>query len=163
GRRMGSVALNRLRLPAALLPLALTLLVTRGAAWPWWATRPQLLLLAASGLVGFVFGDGCHFRALVILGPARAAPLSGTAPVFTALLAWPFLGEHPGPLAALGMVLVVGGVMLVRYEAGGGPVHPEGSVATGVAMGLLGATGQAGGYVLSKLALRTGIDALPAT
>ena len=33
----------------------------------------------------------------------------------------------------------------------------------GVAAGVLGALGQAGGYVISKLALRTGIDPLSAT
>src|SRR5262249_54816804 len=39
----------------------------------------------------------------------------------------------------------------------------EGSAVTGVVSGLLGAIGQAGGLVLSKLALRTGLDPLSAT
>ena len=98
----------------------------------------------------------------MILGPGRGALLAGTAPLFTALLAWPVLGERPGPLALLGMLLVVGGVALVRYRMAG-PAHHEGSVAVGIAAGILGAVGQAGGYVLSKVALRTGIDPLPAT
>jgi drug/metabolite transporter (DMT)-like permease len=33
--------------------------------------------------VGFVFGDTNYFRALVILGPGRAALLASLAPLFT--------------------------------------------------------------------------------
>jgi drug/metabolite transporter (DMT)-like permease len=164
GQRMGSQVLNRLRLVVACAFLMLALLVVRGTAWPVWATRPQVLLLALSGLIGFVFGDAWYFRSLVILGPGRAALLATSAPVFTVLIAWPVLHEVPGPLAALGMLLTIGGVswvvgarMDVAHE------HAEGSVAMGILAGVLGGLGQAGGYVLSKIALRSGIDPLSAT
>lgn len=164
GRSMGSVVLNRLRINVAMVFLTLALLVTHGSPWPTWATGTQVALLAASGLVGFVFGDGYNFRSLVILGPGRSALLASTAPIFTALIALPVLGERPGPLALLGMALTIGGVIWVlrerQHEERG---HSEGSRAFGVIAGLLGAVGQAGGYVLSKLALRTGLDSLSAT
>lgn len=168
GRRMGSAVLNRLRISMALALLSTALTVTRGLPWPAWATGPQLGWLSLSGLIGFVFGDANFFRSLVILGPGRAALLASLAPVFTALLAWPVLGEAPGPLALLGMALTVGGVMWVLRERGrGGAVapaaHAEGSMAMGVLSGVLGASGQAAGSVLSKIALRTGIDPLSAT
>jgi drug/metabolite transporter (DMT)-like permease len=164
GARMGSAALNRLRILTALALLTVTLTVVRGVPWPVWATGSQLGWLTLSGLVGFTFGDANYFRALVILGPGRAALLMSLAPVFTALLAWPVLGEMPGPLALLGMALTLGGIMWVIHarEPGGTP-HVEGSVALGVFAGVLGAIGQAGGSVLSKLALRSGIDPLSAT
>ncbi len=164
GQRMGSVVLNRLRITVAAGLLATALLVTRGAAWPGWATPTEVALLAVSGLIGFVFGDTWYFRALVILGPSRAALLASLAPIFTALIAWPVLGEHPGPLALLGMALTVGGVALVlwRREQREQP-HVEGSVLVGVMAGVLGAIGQAGGYVLSKVAMRSGLDPLSAT
>jgi len=164
GRRIGSQALNRLRLAAACVLLVLALLVVRHTAWPADATRPQLALLAVSGLVGFVFGDAWYFRSLVILGPGRAAILASTAPIFTALIAWPALHEHPGPLAALGMLLTIGGVAwVVGVRTDAAHEHPEGSVAMGIFAGVLGAIGQAGGYVLSKRALDSGIDPLSAT
>ena len=72
--------------------------------------------------VGFVFGDGFNFKALVILGPGRGALLAGTAPLFTALLAWPVLGEHPGPLVLLGMLLTVGGVIDHSLLSTGWPI-----------------------------------------
>jgi drug/metabolite transporter (DMT)-like permease len=62
------------------------------------------------------------------------------------------------------MALTIGGLVWVL---GGidrsGPAHAEGSVWVGVFAGVLGALGQALGYVLSKLALRQGLDALSAT
>jgi drug/metabolite transporter (DMT)-like permease len=164
GRRMGSMVLNRLRITVAVVFLGLALLVTRGTPWPTWATGTQLALLAVSGLVGFVFGDSFYFRALVILGPGRAALIASLAPLFTLAIAWPVLGEAPGPLALLGVALTLGGIFAVlkereRHEH----PHVEGSVLAGVAAGVLGALGQAVGFVISKIALRTGLDPLSAT
>jgi drug/metabolite transporter (DMT)-like permease len=164
GRRMGPVMLNRLRITVAAIFLGLALLVTRGTPWPTWATGTQIALLAASGLIGFVFGDANYFRALVILGPGRAALLASLAPLFTLAIAWPLLGEAPGPLALLGVVLTLLGISLVlREPAARDLAHGEGGVLAGVLSGLLGALGQAGGYVISKLALRSGLDPLSAT
>ena len=164
GQKMGSLVLNRLRILVGMLLLGAALWVTRGSPWPSWATGEQVGLLAVSGLIGFVFGDTFYFRSLVILGPGRASVLASTAPIFTTLLGIPVLGEKPGPLALLGMVLIVGGISWVLYERERKTQpHVEGSVAFGVLAGVLGALGQGGGYVLSKLALRTGIDPLSAT
>ena len=128
GQRMGSAVLNRLRITTAFVLLALTLLVTRGAVWPVWATGRQTVLLALSGLIGFVFGDRHYFRSLVILGPGRASLLASTAPVVTVLLALPLLGEKPGPLALLGMALTLGGLPRdLGPPAPGASPAPEGS------------------------------------
>jgi drug/metabolite transporter (DMT)-like permease len=164
GRRMGSVVLNRLRITVAALMLATALTVTRGAPWPSWASGHQVALLAVSGLIGFVFGDTWYFRSLVILGPGRAALLASLAPLFTAAIAWPVLHEAPGPLVLLGMALILGGVGLVLLDGERrAHTHVEGSAAMGVFAGVLGALGQAGGYVLSKMAMSEGLDALSAT
>ena len=171
GRRMGSAVLNRLRISAAAVMLSLALLALRGSPWPHWASGFQIAVLAASGLIGFVFGDTYHFRALVVLGPGRAALLSSLAPVFTLLLAWPLLGERPGPWALAGTALTLSGVTWVLRERQArearhveGAEGPDVSVASGVLAGVLGALGQAGGYVLSKVALASGdLDALSAT
>ncbi len=164
GRRMGSRVLNRLRITTAAVFLSLALLATHGAVWPMWATRPQVGLLALSGLIGFVFGDTWYFRSLIILGPGRAALIASLAPLFTVFIAWPVLHELPGPLAALGMALTLGGVAwVVSARATARTGHAEGSVAMGVFAGVLGAVGQAGGYVLSKMAIQSGIDPLSAT
>ena len=164
GQRIGSVRLNRLRIVTATVFLAVTLLIVRGSPWPTWATHAQVFWLALSGLIGYVFADGNYFRSIVILGPGRAALLASTAPLFTAVLAWPILGERLGPLVLVGMGLTLGGISWVLIERERRDhVHVEGSVGTGVVTGILGAIGQAGGYITSKLALRTGLDPLSAT
>jgi drug/metabolite transporter (DMT)-like permease len=164
GRRMGSVVLNRLRITTAATFLTVALLAFKGALWPIWATGPQIALLALSGLIGFVFGDTYYFRALVILGPGRAALLASLAPLFTLAIAWPLLGEVPGPMVLLGVALTVGGVALVlRERTAHEHAHVEGSVVTGVIAGVLSALGQSVGYVISKVALRSGLDPLSAT
>jgi drug/metabolite transporter (DMT)-like permease len=162
--RMGSRILNRLRITAAWGFLSVTLWLVHHAVWPTWATTPATLALALSGMIGFVFGDSFGFRSIVILGPGRASLLASTAPLFTTALAWPLLHQHPGPMALLGMVLTLSGTAFVfstpsKHRHG----HAEGGIAMGIASGLLGALGQAGGYVLSKVALRTGLDPLSGT
>lgn len=164
GRRMGSLVLNRLRIAVAALLLTATLAVVRGSPWPTWASVPEVVLLAVSGLVGLALGDSFYFRSLVILGPGRSALIASAAPIFTVLLGWPVLSERPGGLASAGIALTLGGIFWVlRERARHGAVEVEGSAAAGVAAGILGALGQAGGYVLSKLAIRGGLDPLSAT
>jgi drug/metabolite transporter (DMT)-like permease len=164
GRRIGPVEINRLRITVAMVLLGLTLWVTRGSPWPFQATGTQLALMALSGLIGFVFGDTWYFRALVVLGAGRAALIASLAPLFTAALGWPLLSERLGPLAWLGMALTLGGVALVLAESPGARAGiVAGKARAGVIAGILAALGQAGGYVTSKLALRTGMDALSGT
>ena len=164
GQRLGSVVLNRLRITVAALLLCTALFILRGSPWPVWAAPWQVGLLALSGLVGFVFGDTYYFRSLVILGPGRAALVTSMAPVFTVLFALPLLGEHPGPLVLLGMALTLGGIAWVIWEREHKTrEHVEGSMLVGVVAGVLAAVGQAGGYVLSKMALRSDLDPLSAT
>lgn len=161
---MGSRILNRLRITAAWVFLTVAFLAVHRTPWPTWASAPATLALALSGMIGFIFGDTFQFRSIMILGPGRASLLSATAPLFTTALAWPLLQQRPGPLALLGMLLTVSGTAFVisgpAKQRGG---HDEGGIAVGIGAGLLGAIGQAGGYVLSKLALKTGLDPLSGT
>src|SRR5262245_52623749 len=150
---MGPRILNRLRLTVAWALLTLALFAVHHAWWPTYASWPAVVALALSGMTGFIFGDSFAFRSIVLLGPGRASLLASTAPLFTTALAWPILHQRPGPLALLGMLLTLSGTAFVftapsRRHAG----QAEGRIARGVVSGLLGAIGQAGGYVLSKLA-----------
>ncbi len=164
GRAMGSINVNRLRMLVAFACLCTTLLLWKGAPWPVWATGYQVAFLAASGAIGYVFGDSFGFRSMVILGTSRATLLTSLAPVFTTALAWPLLGEAPGPFALAGMALIFGGLAVVVLERAH-ELHEsiEGSVAVGIGSGVLAALGQGVGYVLAKKALVTGIDPLSAT
>lgn len=154
-RRIGADRVNRIRLVLATAFLGTVVLAT-GAA----ASLPagQAACLALSGIVGLALGDAAYFRSLEILGARRASLLMAVAPIFTALLMVPLLAEGLGLVGISGMALTLGGVAWVQAERAAGAGEIRGSVSRGVLFGILGALGQAGGYVLAKV----GLGAAPA-
>ncbi len=161
GRRIGSMVVNLLRLGLAMVLLVPAAWLWRGIALPLDATPEAWLWLVLSGVVGFLFGDLCLFRALVIIGPRLSQLMMSLAPPLTAVLGWLTLGETLSGTDLLGMTLTVAGVAWAVRERG-----PKGSARTGSPVGVLlalgGALGQAGGLVLSKLGMGS-YDAVAAT
>src|SRR6185436_2092399 len=107
GKRVGSFAVNVVRLVLAAALLALVGSLTRGLPLPTDASRHAWLWLGVSGLVGFTFGDLCQFRAFVLLGPRLTTLVMGLAPPLAALLGWLLLGEvlHGRQLFGIGAIL----------------------------------------------------------
>ncbi|MBU0985492.1 MAG: DMT family transporter [candidate division Zixibacteria bacterium] len=175
GRRIGSFRVNAMRLILAVAIYTIILLVTTGRLFPEDLNSRQVLWLALSGLIGLVIGDGCGFKALVMIGPRLTTLLWGTAPIMATAIAWVFLGETLQITQILGIAVTVGGVSWVIAErrfTGNNQFnlaigHPDaGSLLRGVLLGLLAALGQATGLVLSKHAMLDcggTMDALPAS
>ena len=118
------------------------------AAWGW---------LALSGVIGLVLGDTCYFRSLQILGARRCLVLQTTAPVFTAVLGWIFLGEMLVWFSRLGILLTVGGVARVVSDKAARNDEPglfPGSITGGVGVGIAAAVCQAIGAVMSRHSLQ---------
>ncbi|HMB54374.1 MAG TPA: DMT family transporter [Thermoanaerobaculia bacterium] len=181
GHRIGSLTVNLVRLVMAIGLLAGFSTLTRGLPFPTDASPHAWFWLSVSGLVGFTFGDLCLFRAFVVLGSRLSSLMMALAPPLAALLGWWLLGEVLSPRDGLGMVLTVGGVAWAIAERSRPAVaEAAGKVAAGkvagtaenareqgrnadrlasgrrwlgVALGLGGALGQAGGLVLSKLGM----------
>lgn len=171
--RIGSMVVNWLRLVLALAFLTLLGLLLHGrllpdaspSAWAW---------LALSGLVGFVVGDLALFRAFVVIGARLSMLIMCLAPPLTAVFGRVFLGEQLSASQVAGMALTVGGVawtLLERSPAGPppDPSTPPGARrrlsarAWGVALAVVGAIGQAGGLVLSKVGMADLADPFAAT
>lgn len=156
GRRIGSRAVNLLRLPIALVLLSAAAWALRGlplptdagpAAWGW---------LALSGLVGFTFGDLCLFRAYIVLGARLTSLLMSAAPLCAALLGWWLLGEVLAWRDLAGIGATLAGITLTLSERHGADRVGRTALPppiTGVLLALAGALGQGGGLVLSKLGL----------
>ena len=173
GRRIGILALNLIRLVIAFFLLSAAAWALRGAPLPLDASPHAWGWLGVSGLVGFVFGDLCLFQAYRLIGPRLSSLLLSLAPPLTALIGWLALGETLTGRDALGMALTVSGIawavgerhpQVAPGEPGSAPAAapaPRRSLA-GVALGLGGALGQAGGLVLSKLGMG-GYDPVAAT
>lgn len=174
GRRVGSLTVNLIRLVMAIGLGAAAGWALRGLALPIDAPPRAWLWLSVSGLVGFTFGDLCLFRAFVVLGSRLSTLMMALVPPLTVAIGWAVLGEVLGWRDLAGMALTVGGVAWAVVErmraagpsAGTGPLQGEPALprptAAGLALGLGGALGQAGGLVLSKLGMG-GYDPFAAT
>lgn len=165
-RRLGALVLNPIRLLLAFGLLSLVAWGLRGIPLPVDATPRAWAWLSVSGLVGFVFGDFCLFRAFLIIGPRLSMLLMSLAPPLTAIIGWLLLGETLNGRDLLGMTLTVTGIawaVLDQRPAPGTHVRPDRrATAMGVFLGFCGALGQAGGLVLSKLGMGD-YDAVAAT
>jgi len=175
GRRIGSFRVNSIRLLFAVAIYTIVLLLTTGRIFPEDLNRDQALILALSGLIGLVIGDGCGFKALVMIGPRLTTLLWGTAPIMAVAIAWLFLGEQLNLVHMSGVAVTIVGVSWVVSERrfknqnnfNLSADHPDsGTLTKGVLLGLMAAFGQAAGLVLSKYAMLNAggtLDALPAS
>jgi len=171
GRRMGVLPLNLIRLVMALGFLTLATWGLRGLPLPVDAPPRAWGWLSISGVIGFLFGDLCLFRAYVLIGPRLASLMMSLAPLLTALIGWLLLGEMLSGRDALGVALTVGGIAWAVADRDPGAPAPAAQApgrhrrhpsAAGLALGFGGALGQAGGLVLSKLGMGS-YDAVAAT
>lgn len=167
-RRRSAAVLNVVRIVLATVVLLLAVL----AAGRGWRIPPlQFVAIGLSGVLGLALGDAAYFRSLRILGPRRAMLLMSLWPPAAAVLMVPLLNERLGWAGVLGMVVTIGGVVWAQTERDDG-TEIQGSAARGVLFGVLGALGQATGYLFVKAGLGAasadawlpaalGIDAAP--
>lgn len=171
--RIGSMVVNWLRLVLALAFLTLLGLVLHGRLLPD-ASRSAWAWLALSGLVGFVVGDLALFRAFVVIGARLSMLVMCLAPPLTAVFGRMFLGEQLSPSQVAGMALTVGGVAwtVLERRPSAPPADPNGpsgarrrlsARAWGVGLAGVGAVGQAGGLILSKVGMAELDDPFAAT
>jgi drug/metabolite transporter (DMT)-like permease len=98
----------------ASLPLAGYEILAGQAFWP---TPRGWAVLAAVALFPSLLAQIFYIRGVQLIGPARAGVYVNLAPVFGALLAIALLGEAFAPYHAVGLILVVGGVMIAEWSA----------------------------------------------
>jgi drug/metabolite transporter (DMT)-like permease len=161
GRRVGSAAVNLLRMPLAFVLLSIYCLFVRGLPLPSDAPARAWAWLSVSGLVGFVLGDLLLFRAFVVLGSRLSMLVMTLVPLFTALFGRLVMGETlpTRKLAGMGITLLGVGIAVLERKNGAPDRHTAiaraGAAAptrplSGVCLALGGAVGQAMGLVLSK-------------
>lgn len=150
-KRVGSLAVNMIRLTFAFLFLGIFTLIIRGMFLPLDASPHAWLWLSLSGLVGLVLGDYFLFKAYTVLSSRIAMLIMTTVPPMTAIIGWLLLGEKMLPLHILGMFLTMGGILMAIFTRpeNGQRIHLSYPV-KGIIFALIGAAGQAGGLVLSK-------------
>ncbi len=157
GKKVGSLAVNLIRLVMAFFFIGIYSWFARGFFFPTDATLFQWQWLAVSGLVGFVIGDLLLFQAFVVVGARISMLMMSLAPPFAALVGWLLLGEILSAQSWLGMVVTMTGIVLVilkreKTTLNGSIVRKLKSSYSipGILLALGGAIGQATGLVLSK-------------
>lgn len=161
-QRLGAIAFSRWRMFFAALILWGIALATGG-----WRSlgAADFGLLALSGLIGIFIGDTALFACMNRLGPRRSGVLFATHALFSAMLAWLFLGESLWGWSLVGSGLLVAGVMLAILRGRHGDESHAweqtlGRLGVGVALGLLAALCQSVATLTLKPLMSTGIDAV---
>jgi drug/metabolite transporter (DMT)-like permease len=166
GQRIGSQAVNRVRLILATLFLSLTHLLLYGELWPIHAEPFRWGWLGLSGIVGLVLGDACLFHAFLLIGPRRALLMYSLVPVFSTLVAWGWLGETLAPAEIGAVLLTVGGIAWVvseRKPGNNAAGAPSEKYLLGLTLSVGAALGQSLGLVISKQGLIGDFPPLSAT
>jgi drug/metabolite transporter (DMT)-like permease len=156
GRQVGSLVTNRMRLILALIYLLIINLVLYGQALPIGAGADHWFWLGLSGIIGLALGDMFLFSAYQLIGARLGMLLLSLAPVISAVIAWIFLGETLRPGQIAGMVLALTGIVWVVASQPATNSNLPAFSRRGILFGVLAATGQAVGLVLSKQGMSEG-------
>jgi len=167
GKRVGSAAVNSVRLWFAFPALLLLHIVLFGTLFPFTIEPGRFFFLALSGLIGFVIGDAMLFESFLLIGPRLAMLLSLLVPVFSAILAWVWLQEALRLPEILSILVTIGGVAWVAAERTAVIDEPVPEMPQkrrlGIWLAVGGAAGQALGLLFSRLGLANDYSAISAT
>ena len=167
GRRVGSLAVNIVRLIIALPMFLLYGQFLLGEAIPLSASSHAWLWLGASGVIGFFLCDLFFFRSFLLIGPRLALLIFSLAPPFSALLGWLLIGEQLTRWNWIGMATTLSGILWVVLESPGSGRGEEGrrfSITWQGGLYALTATlAQALAVVLSKIGMRDMASPVAAT
>jgi drug/metabolite transporter (DMT)-like permease len=153
--RIGSVAVNILRLVIGFIFLSIFTLVHRGMIFPVDAGSGTWFWLVLSGLVGFVFGDLFLFKSYTLIGSRFAMLIMTLVPPITAFFGFIILGESLTMFNFLGMTLAFLGIGLAIFSRNGKGERLSIKLSPrGILYAFGGAVGQALGLILSKLGIR---------
>lgn len=152
--RIGSVAVNILRLVIGFAFLSVFNLIRRGFILPVDASFDNWLWLSISGLIGFVFGDLFLFKSYTMIGSRFSMLIMTLVPPITAFFSFIILGERLTLFHFLGMTLTFAGItMAIFSRSGKGERFSLKLSPRGIFYAFGGAVGQALGLVLSKFGM----------
>ncbi|MFZ4739938.1 MAG: DMT family transporter [Bacteroidales bacterium] len=152
--KVGSIAVNLIRLMLAIVYLSIFSFLTRGIWLPIDASAKAWFWLSISGFIGFVLGDLFLFESYTIIGSRIAMLIMTLVPPMTAFISWLILGETLTPFNLLGMGLTLTGISLVILtRKSGQKLFSVTHSIRGLLFAFLGAVGQAIGLVFSKVGM----------
>jgi drug/metabolite transporter (DMT)-like permease len=154
--KVGSIAVNLIRLLLAMVFLSIFSYFIRGKFLPLDASANTWMWLSISGLVGFVVGDFFLFESFTIVGSRISMLIMTLVPPIAAFVSWLMMGETMTLFNFLGMFLTLGGIAIVIVNKGTDKKMLSFTHSLkGVLFAFIGAVGQAVGLVFSKVGMGT--------
>lgn len=160
--RLGSMTANVLRLVLAFVFLAAILWIGIGHPYPVYADGKTWAWLAASALVGYVFGDYCLFNCYLSIGARFGQLFMTLAPPMAAIAGWAILGESLSWKSWVAMAVTLCGIAISILGRGEEHHIRLALPLKGVLLGLGAGLGQGVGLVLSKVGMEHYSAAIPA-
>lgn len=153
--KIGSVAVNILRLIIGFAFLSVFNFIRKGFMLPVDASFDNWIWLSLSGLVGFVFGDLFLFKSYTMIGSRFSMLIMTLVPPITAFFSLIILGERLTLFHYLGMTLTFAGIaMAIFNRKSKGEKLSLKLAPKGILYAFGGAVGQALGLVLSKFGMK---------
>ncbi len=157
-RKVGSTAVNIIRLVLGFIFISIYTLLVRGSLLPLDASTHTWFWLSLSGFIGFFLGDAFLFAAYTIVSARIAMLIMALAPPIAAIAGKIFLNESMNSMALLGMFVTLAGIMLVVLKREEKENETRKIRLNYPLRGLLlafgGAAGQGLGIVMSKYGMR---------
>jgi drug/metabolite transporter (DMT)-like permease len=154
--KVGSIAVNLIRLVLALIFLSIFSYFIRCKFLPFDASAHTWIWLSISGLIGFVVGDLFLFESYTIIGSRISMLIMTLVPPMAAFVSWLMLGETMTFFNFMGMFLTLGGITVVIVDKGtGSKMLSFTHSLKGILFAFIGAMGQAVGLVFSKVGMGT--------
>jgi len=156
GKKVGSLAVNYIRLITGFIFISVFTYITRGYLLPVDANTNNWIFLSISGLIGFFIGDLFLFQSYLEVGSRVSMLIMATSPPITALLSFFIFGEKLSLINLLGMALTLGGIALVILSRGDEEQKVKVTYSIkGLTYAFLGSLGQAVGLIFSKLGMES--------
>ncbi len=150
-KKVGTYAVNLIRLLFAFILLGSLAYFKRGMVLPLDADSHAWIWLSVSGLVGFVLGDLFLFASYPLISSRVAMLIMTLAPPIAAIFGFSILGEQMNFMSILGMILVIAGIAYAIWSKPKGKNKIKTNISIkGIIFAVLGAIGQGGGIVISK-------------
>lgn len=154
GRKVGSLAVNYIRLITGFIFISIFTFLTRGYLLPVDANIKNWIFLSISGLIGFFIGDLFLFQSYLEIGSRVSMLIMATSPPITALLGFIIFGERLSLISLLGIVLTLSGIAVVILSRGDEEKKVKVTYSIkGLSYAFLGSLGQAVGLIFSKLGM----------
>lgn len=152
--KVGTFAVNLIRLFIALFFLTILTWILRAHPLPTDASMHNWIWLAVSGLIGFVIGDLFLFKSYPIVGSWFAMLVMTLAPPTAAIFGFLILGERMELKALAGMFITLTGIGLTVFgKKKKGEKFTFDKPVKGILYAFIGALGQGLGIVFSKLGM----------